>query len=177
MAGSQKKIVKKTGTLGKPRKTKHARKTTTTPPTIKASENRGLYIVGIGASAGGLEAFQEFFTHMPSDSGMAFVLVPHLDPTHKSIIGDILKKYTDMNIFQAEDGMKVQPNCVYLIQPDKNIAILNGNLQLIEPAERRGLRHPIDFFFRTLAEDQGEKCHSCYSLRNRDRGDPRLKGD
>ncbi|MBI4844812.1 MAG: PAS domain-containing protein [Nitrospirae bacterium] len=117
---------------------------------------KGFYIVGIGASAGGLEAFQEFFTHMPSDSGMAFVLVPHLDPTHKSIIGDILKKYTDMNILQAEDGMKVLPNRVYLIQPDKNIAILNGKLQLIEPAERRGLRHPIDFFFRTLAEDQGE---------------------
>jgi two-component system CheB/CheR fusion protein len=154
MAGNQKKI----GTRKKPRKTKHARKTTSTPPTIKASENRGgLYIVGIGASAGGLEAFQEFFTHMPSDNGMAFVLVPHLDPTHKSIIGDILKKYTDMNIFQAEDGMKVLPNCVYLIQPDKNLAILNGNLQLIEPAERRGLRHPIDFFFRTMAEDQGEK--------------------
>ena len=161
MAGRQKKIIKKNGIREKIRKAKHTKIIPSAPATINASEaqsmNRGLYIVGIGASAGGLEAFQEFFTHMPSDSGMAFVLVPHLDPTHKSIIGDILKKYTDMNIFQAEDGMKVLPNSVYLIQPDKNIAILHGKLQLIEPAERRGLRHPIDFFFRTLAEDQGEK--------------------
>ena len=146
-----------------------------TPTTIKASENRGLYIVGIGASAGGLEAFQEFFTHMPSDSGMAFVLVPHLDPTHKSIIGDILKKYTDMNIFQAEDGMKVQPNCVYLIQPDKNIAILNGNLQLIEPAERRWSKASHRFLLSDFGGRPGRKCHSCYSLRNRDRGTLGLK--
>jgi len=161
MAGRQKKLIKKTGTRKKSRKAKLTSSAPFVPSTINASEtlnaNHGFHIVGIGASAGGLEAFQEFFTHMPSDSGMAFVLVPHLDPTHKSIIGDILKKYTDMNIYQAEDGMKVLPNCVYLIQPDKNIAILHGKLQLIEPAERRGLRHPIDFFFRTLAEDQGEK--------------------
>lgn len=159
MAGRQKNSIKKTSTRKKPGKSKPAGRTARAA--INAPEakrmDRGPYIVGIGASAGGLEAFQEFFTHMPSDSGMAFVLVPHLDPTHKSIIGDILKKYTDMNIYQAEDGMKVLPDCVYLIQPDKNIAILQGKLQLIEPAERRGLRHPIDFFFRTLAEDQGEK--------------------
>ncbi len=160
MAGKQKKIIKKTGIRGKPRKAELTKKIPSVPAAINVSEtqniNHGVYIVGIGASAGGLEAFQEFFTNMPSDSGMAFVLVPHLDPTHKSIIGDILKKNTEMNILQAEDGMKVLPNCVYLIQPDKNIAILHGKLQLIEPAERRGLRHPIDFFFRTLAEDQGE---------------------
>jgi two-component system CheB/CheR fusion protein len=94
------------------------------------SDRDDFYIAGIGASAGGLEAFQEFFTHMPSDSGMSFVLVPHLDPAHKSIIGDILKKYTEMNILHAEDRIKVLPNCVYLIQPDKNIAALNGSLQL-----------------------------------------------
>lgn len=160
MAVRQKKIIKKTGTLKKLRKTKHTKTAPSVPATITSSKalnmNRDFYIVGIGASAGGLEAFQEFFTHMPSNSGIAFVLVPHLDPTHKSIIGDILRKYTNMKIFQAEDGMKVLPNCVYLIQPDKNLAILNGSLQLIEPPERRGLRHPIDFFFRTLAEDQGE---------------------
>jgi two-component system CheB/CheR fusion protein len=93
---------------------------------------------------------------MPDNSGMAFVLVPHLDPTHKSLIGELLGKNTGMEISQAEDGMKVLPNSVYIIPPDKNIAILHGTLQLIEPAERRGLRHPIDYFFRTLAEDQGE---------------------
>jgi two-component system CheB/CheR fusion protein len=123
----------------------------------KNSEDKSLYIVGIGASAGGLEAFGQFFNHMPADSGMAFVLVPHLDPTHKSIIGELLSKYTRMKIAQAKDGMKVQQNNVYIIPPDKNIAILNGTLQLIEPAERRGLRHPVDFFFRSLAEDQRDK--------------------
>lgn len=115
------------------------------------------YVVGIGASAGGLEAFEHFFTSMPADSGMAFVLVPHLAPEHKSIMAELLRRYTKMDIFQAEDGMRANPNCVYIIPPDKDMAILNGTLQLLEPVERRGLRHPIDFFFRSLAEDQGER--------------------
>jgi two-component system CheB/CheR fusion protein len=117
----------------------------------------GFHVVGIGASAGGLEAFGEFFNHMPSDSGMAFVLVPHLAPTHKSIIGEILTKYTRMPIIQAKNGIKVEPNNIYIIQPDKDLAILQGKLQLMEPVERRGLRHPIDFFFRSLAQDMGDK--------------------
>ena len=121
---------------------------------FKQVKEPGFHIVGIGASAGGLEAFGEFFNHMPEDSGMAFVLVPHLDPTHKSIIGEILTKYTRMTISQVKNGMKVEPNNIYIIQPDKDLAILQGKLQLLEPAERRGLRHPIDFFFRSLAQDQ-----------------------
>ncbi|RJQ43349.1 MAG: PAS domain-containing protein [Nitrospiraceae bacterium] len=161
MAGTKKRAVKKSIIRKKPGEVKQTKITPSAPITINASDqkslNRNFFIAGIGASAGGLEAFQDFFTHMPPDSGMAFVLVPHLDPTHKSIIGEILKKYTEMKIIQAEDGLKVRPNCIYLIPPDKNIAILHGTLQLIEPAERRGLRHPIDYFFRTLAEDQGEK--------------------
>jgi two-component system, chemotaxis family, CheB/CheR fusion protein len=115
------------------------------------------YIVGIGASAGGLEAFEQFFTHMPENSGMPFILIPHLDPTHKSIMSDLLTRYTKMKIFQAEDGMKVMPNCVYIIPPNKDMSILHGVLQLLEPKEIRGFRHPIDFFFRSLAEDQGER--------------------
>ncbi len=115
------------------------------------------YIVGIGASAGGLEAFEQFFTHMPENTGMAFILIPHLDPTHKSIMSDLLTRYTKMKIFQAEDGMKVKPNCVYIIPPNKDMSILHGVLQLLEPKEIRGFRHPIDFFFRSLAEDQGER--------------------
>jgi two-component system CheB/CheR fusion protein len=141
---------------------KKSRKKAVSPVSIKKTLSkeiigRPIYIVGVGASAGGLEAFAEFFSRMSADSGMAFVLVPHLDPTHKSIIGDLLQKYTKMQIFQAKDGMLVEPNCVYIIPPDKNLAILHGILQLIEPAERRGLRHPIDYFFRTLAEDQRER--------------------
>ncbi len=115
------------------------------------------HVVGIGASAGGLEAFEHFFTNMPADSGMAFVLIPHLAPEHKSMMSELLKRYTKMDIFQAEDGMLVNPNCVYIIPPSKDMAILKRTLQLLDPVERRGLRHPIDFFFRSLAEDQGER--------------------
>jgi two-component system CheB/CheR fusion protein len=111
--------------------------------------------VGIGASAGGLEAFERFFKNMPPDNGMAFVLVPHLDPSHVSIMPELLQKYTQMKVRQAEDGIKVKPNCVYVISPNKNIAMLNGVLELMQPTEPRGSRLPIDFFFRSLAEDQG----------------------
>jgi two-component system CheB/CheR fusion protein len=115
-----------------------------------------LYIAGIGGSAGGLEAFGQFFAHMPVDSGMAFVLVPHLDPTHKGMMPELLQRFTKMQVFQAEDGMKVRPNCVYVIPPNKDMSILHGTLQLLEPSEPRGLRLPIDFFLRHLAEDQQE---------------------
>ncbi|MEW6600651.1 MAG: chemotaxis protein CheB [Nitrospirota bacterium] len=115
------------------------------------------HIVGIGASAGGLEAFSQFFRNMSADSGMAFVLVSHLDPTHKSIMDELLRKYTSMPVYQVQDGMEVAANHVYVIPPDRNMAIFHGKLQLIDPPERRGFRHPIDYFLRTLAEDQGEK--------------------
>ena len=101
-----------------------------------------------------------FFTNTPVDTGMAFVLVPHLSPEHKSMMVELLKRYTAMDIFQAEDGMRVNPNCVYVIPPDRDMSIRKRRLQLLEPAERRGLRHPIDFFFRSLAEDQGERAIS-----------------
>ena len=116
-------------------------------------------IVGIGASAGGLAAFEAFFSGMPADSdpGMAFVLVQHLDPTHKSILCDLIRRYTRMKVFEVEDGITVQINCAYIIPPNRNMAFLNGTLQLLEPVEPRGLRMPIDFFFRSLAQDQRER--------------------
>lgn len=114
-------------------------------------------IIGIGASAGGLEAFEQFFTHMPPDTGMAFVLVQHLDPTHKSILVDLVRRYTRMKVHEVEDGMKVEPDCAYVIPPNRDMAILNGNLHLIEPAAPRGQRLPIDYFFRSLAQDQQER--------------------
>lgn len=116
-----------------------------------------LYVVGMGGSAGGLEAFGQFFTHMPVDNGMAFVLVPHLDPTHKGMMPELLQRFTKMQVFQAEDGMKVRPNCVYVIPPNKDMFILHETLQLLEPSEPRGLRLPIDFFLRHLAEDLQER--------------------
>ena len=116
-------------------------------------------IVGIGASAGGLAAFEAFFSGMPAntDPGMAFVLVQHLDPDHKSILCDLIRRYTRMQVFEVEDGMNVQINCAYIIPPNRNMAFLNGSLQLLEPTEPRGLRMPIDFFFRSLAQDQRER--------------------
>ncbi len=116
-------------------------------------------IVGIGASAGGLVAFEAFFSGMPPhiDPGMAFVLVQHLAPDHKSILTDLIRRYTPMKVFEVEDGMVVQPNCAYIIPPNHDMAFLNGTLQLLEPSAPRGHRLPIDFFFRSLAQDQRER--------------------
>ncbi len=116
-------------------------------------------IVGIGASAGGLGAFEAFFSGMPAevDPGMAFVLVQHLAPDHESILTDLIRRYTRMEVFEVEDGMVVQPNCAYIIPPGRDMAFLNGTLQLLEPSAPRGLRLPIDFFFRSLAQDQRER--------------------
>jgi two-component system CheB/CheR fusion protein len=119
----------------------------------------GFPIVGIGASAGGLAAFEAFFSGMPAeiDPGMAFVLVQHLAPDHKSILSELVKRYTRMQVFEVEDGMAVQPNCAYIIPPNRDMAFLDGTLQLLEPAAPRGQRLPIDFFFRSLAQDQHER--------------------
>ena len=123
----------------------------------KETESRVFPIVGIGASAGGLEAFEQFLRNMPPDSGMAFVLVQHLDPTHKDIMAELLQRVTKMKVFQVKDATKVEPDCVYVIPPNKDMSILHGVLHLMEPSARRGLRLPIDFFFRHLAEDQKER--------------------
>jgi two-component system, chemotaxis family, CheB/CheR fusion protein len=119
----------------------------------------GFPIVGIGASAGGLAAFEAFFSGMPEgiDPGMAFVLVQHLAPDHKSLLTDLIRRYTRMQVFEVEDGMKVLPNCAYIIPPGRDMAFLNGTLQLLEPSAPRGQRLPIDFFFRSLAQDQHER--------------------
>ncbi len=119
----------------------------------------GFPVVGIGASAGGLAAFEAFFSGMPAetDPGIAFVLVQHLAPDHKSILTELIRRYTRMQVFEVEDGMTVQPNCAYIIPPGRDMAFLNGALQLLEPAAPRGQRLPIDFFFRSLAQDQHER--------------------
>jgi len=127
--------------------------------TTAASPPASFPIVGIGASAGGLAAFEAFFSGMPAaaDPGMAFVLVQHLDPNHKSILTDLIRRYTRMQVFEVEDGMAVQPNCAYIIPPNRDMALLKGALQLLEPSAPRGRRLPIDFFFRSLAQDQRER--------------------
>ncbi len=116
-------------------------------------------IVGIGASAGGLAAFEAFFSGMPAgvEPGMAFVLVQHLAPDHKSILSELVQHYTRMKVFEVTDGIEVQINCAYIIPPNHDMAFLNGTLQLLEPNAPRGHRLPIDFLFRSLAQDQRER--------------------
>ena len=96
------------------------------------SPDMGL-VVGIGASAGGLAAFEAFFAAMPPDTepGMAFVLVQHLAPDHESLLAELIRRRTRMQVFQVEDGMRVQPNCAYIIPPGRDMALLNGALQLL----------------------------------------------
>jgi two-component system CheB/CheR fusion protein len=111
-------------------------------------------VVGLGASAGGLEAFQAFLTATPADSGLAFVLVQHLDPNHESMLAELLSRRTDMPVRQVTDGMPIEPNNVYLIPPNANLSIAEGILRLSQFSEPRGFRRPIDDFFRSLAIDQ-----------------------
>lgn len=136
------------------------KKVTTSKPTLKKGapqkKEEPFLIVGIGASAGGLEAFKEFFSLMPNSPEMAFVLVQHLDPTHKSLMVELLSKHTNMQVMEVKDKTKVAKNHVYIIPPNKDMAIFNGILHLMEPFKARGFRKPIDFFFRSLADDQGD---------------------
>ena len=111
-------------------------------------------IVGIGASAGGLEALEQFLRHVPAGSGLAFVIVQHLDPTHKGIMPELLQRATGMKVFQVRDRTLVRPDCVYVIPPNRDMTILHGILHLFKPVAPRGLRLPIDLFLRSLAQDQ-----------------------
>ena len=114
-------------------------------------------VVGMGASAGGIEAFSQFFDAMPDDSGSAFVLVLHLDPTRESQMAQVLAAHTKMPVVQVKDQMPIVPNHIYVIAPDRDLTVVAGVLHLIKPAEKRGYRHPVDVLFRSLAADQGER--------------------
>jgi two-component system CheB/CheR fusion protein len=125
-----------------------------TPSTGLPVEPPGFLIVGIGASAGGLEAMEEFFRHMSPSSGMAFVVVSHQHAGHVSLLPNLLSKFTAMPVVEATDGMKVEPNRVYLAPGGTQLAILHGTLHLMEPGSQERVPLPIDYFFRSLAEDQ-----------------------
>lgn len=114
-------------------------------------------IVGIGASAGGLEALELFLHHTPPDSGIAFIIIQHLSPDHVGMLPELLQRITTMKVMQARDGLQVRPNCVYVIPPNKGMSIRNRTLHLYEPVEIRGLRLPIDLFMRSLAVDCAEQ--------------------
>ena len=115
------------------------------------------HYVAVGASAGGLEAIESFFSHMPPESGLGFVVIQHLSPDYKSLMVELLSKKTLMPVHRAEDGMRVLPNHVYLIPPKKNLTIFHGKLLLSEQDHSKGVNLPIDVFLRSLAEDQSEK--------------------
>ena len=118
----------------------------------------GFPIVGIGASAGGLEALELFLKNVPEDSGMAYVVVQHLDPTRKDLMVELLQRVTTLKVIQVMERTVVKPNCIYIIPPNKDMSIFHGRLHLFEPAKPRGLRLPIDYFFRSLADDRHEQC-------------------
>jgi two-component system, chemotaxis family, CheB/CheR fusion protein len=136
-----------------------ALKESPTPAEAATGETGGRFpIIGIGASAGGLAAFESFFSTMPADGnpGIAFVLVQHLARDHKSILSELIRRCTAMQVFEVEDGMVVKPNCAYIIPPNRDMELVKGSLRLLEPTLARGIRLPIDFFFRSLAQDQRE---------------------
>jgi two-component system, chemotaxis family, CheB/CheR fusion protein len=114
-------------------------------------------VVGIGASAGGLEALEDFFSNTPPDSGMAYIVVQHLSPEHQSLMAEILARHTAMPVSQITDGMSVEANHVYVIAPGFTLTLGGGKLHLGEPTEKRGHRRPVDDFFRSLAEEQKRK--------------------
>lgn len=114
-------------------------------------------IIGIGCSAGGLNALEKFFTQVPANSGLAFVVVQHLAPDHTSALPDLLRRFTSMAVAEVQDGDAVQPDCVYIIPPSRDLALLHGTLHLLEFAVPHAVHLPIDFFFHSLAEDQQAK--------------------
>tara|TARA_R110002096_G_scaffold408075_1_gene606931 strand:+ start:24643 stop:27531 length:2889 start_codon:yes stop_codon:yes gene_type:complete len=122
-----------------------------------ATASEGFPIVGIGASAGGLEALEGLLKVLPVETGVAFIVVVHLDPTHVSLLPDLLGKRTNIPVLQIEDGMRVRPNHLYVIPPNSDLSILNGSLQLMELPQPRGGNLPIDNFLRSLAQDQEER--------------------
>jgi two-component system CheB/CheR fusion protein len=152
---------KKTAAAKKPVNT-GASKKTSVPVKIKMTaalpkDPVNFPIVGIGASAGGLEALEILVGNMPTAPGIAIVIIQHLSPKHKSIMASLLRKHTSMTLLEIKDGMKIEPNCIYLNPPDKNVASINRHLYLTKPPQAHGTNMPIDSFFRSLSEDLGEK--------------------
>src|SRR5437867_4898246 len=131
-------------------------KSHTAQPPEPQQSRRGLFpIVGVGASAGGLEAFTQLLKALGPGTGMAYVLVQHLDPSHESALTELLAKATEMPVRQVTDATPVEPNHVYVIPPNVDMIISRGILRLTARTETRGYHMPIDRFLRSLAEDQG----------------------
>ena len=114
-------------------------------------------IVGIGASAGGLDAFRKFLDAVPAATGMAFILIQHLDPTHESMMVDLLTSHTSMTVVQASDGMRIERDHFYIIPPGKYLSVDSGALHITQPEARHGARLPFDFLLHSLATACGNR--------------------
>jgi two-component system CheB/CheR fusion protein len=152
----------KTGTL-RPEVSRKSRKSTfretSTSLSFDRSNNshKSFPIVGIGASAGGLEAFTQLLNHLPVDTGLGFVLVQHLLPQHKSALTQLMARATSIPVREVTNNLRIKPNHVYVLPPDKKLGIAKGVLKLEPRSKNRGAHHPIDAFFESLAQDQRER--------------------
>ena len=144
-------------TTSRAQKTAPVRSGKRTLPSAGAPRRDDFPVVCFGASAGGLEAFTKLFTALPSNGGMAFILIQHLDPTHKSMMVELLSSHTSMKVLQAVEGMKIERDHVYVIPPRAYLSIRSGSLRLSAPRERHGARMPLDFFLCSLAEEYEER--------------------
>lgn len=120
---------------------------------MKTAENAPTLVIGVGASAGGLDAFKQFLGALPDDTGMCFLLVQHLDPTHESLLGELLARCTAMRVCDADQGVSLEANTVYIIRPDTALAVRDGKIVLSGPTLHRGVRLPVDHLFRSLARE------------------------
>ena len=134
----------------------------------KTKYNQPACVVGIGASAGGLEALQQFLTFLPRDTDMAYVIIQHLSPDHKSLLREILGKYTSMPVVEAVNGMRVEKNHIYMIPPKYNLEIESDELHLTE-YNHQHINHPIDIFFRSLAHSYENRTAPTASVPSRSR--------
>src|SRR3569833_180031 len=140
----------------KQQKSTPERKVSSAKKSVVAARRKTRYlpVVAIGGSAGAFSAIEKFFTHMPADSGMCFVIIMHLSPDHKGQMAEVIKNFTSMPVHEAIDGMPVEPDHIYVIPPNKDMGIHNRKLLLLNITVYNGFRQPIDYFFQTLADDQ-----------------------
>jgi two-component system CheB/CheR fusion protein len=127
------------------------------PQESGSPDNNSHYTVAVGASAGGLEAIHELFDNMPEDTNFSFVVIQHLSPDYKSLMGELLSKHTAMQVFEAQDGMAVEKNCIYLIPSKKVMTIHDGKLKLKDKIRDHLPNTAIDIFFESLAKEKGRK--------------------
>ncbi len=123
----------------------------------ESSDELGFPVVGVGASAGGLEAMEQFLQHLPAEAGVALIFVQHLSPKHVSNLANILPRSTKMSVCEVSDGMRIERDTLYVIPPDRDLGVIHGTLQLFERPKAQARHMPIDYLFRSLAQDQGDR--------------------